>query len=175
MELRLQNPFSVNKRGSLCFYEDSDLRGPTTSLRKMAHLVPHARRYDSGQYPNQPSRPSSSYHPGPPRSSSPAPYIPQRPTSDYVAPPLHPSSYSSATPRPYSQPPTDQLGSLSLGGDASRNWQQHGQNGQAGPSRWAQPRHGSSYDDAHPGGSGNGSVSPRLVRPRQSRLRHTHL
>lgn len=139
----------------------------------MAHLVPHARRCDTGRQADSSSRPSSSYHPGLPKPSSPAPYIPPRPTSDYIAPSMHYSSQSSS-PRPYSQPPNNQLGSLSLGGDATRDWQHHGQNGQAGPSRWEQPRHGSAYD-AHPGGSGNASVSPRLVRPRHSRLRHSQL
>lgn len=123
----------------------------------MAHLVPHSRQNnDSNQYQNGSNRPTSAYSPAPPRINSPAhaPHIPQRPTSEYVPPPIYPSSYSSSLPnaRPYSQPPTDQFGGLSLGSDASRYSNEYRRNVESGnggsrPPEW--DRSQTQLQDAH--------------------------
>lgn len=145
----------------------------------MAHLVPHARRYNTSEIAqNSSARPSSSYNPAPPQAP---PLVPQRPTSAYVPPPVYntASSYSSSstpTSRPYSQPPIEQFGGLSLNSDASRYSQDYRQNarsrsgnggpssgGWGGPQQAQQPQHmdGSGY--AYSERPGTASVSLGLV------------
>lgn len=112
----------------------------------MAHLVPHARRYDEGNRTgnfNTSDRPSSSYNPtfAPPQ----APHVPQRPISEYVPPPIYHaaphSTSSTSTPHPYSQPPIEQFSGLSVNSDASRYSDEYRRNAGGSSGGVEQPRY----------------------------------